>query len=128
VNRQRISTAVVLVYKESLGRGPTTARTFITGDVVVCVLEDVETQALATIAASGQADAAREAYGHLQRSMGPKLSMIVEIETGRDVRHHVAGYDPDGQIATHTFLLEADSSLPVTPESGETAHTDDLTP
>ena len=78
-----ISNDVVRVLHAQTGRGPTHARTTISGDLVICVLADTLTVGERTLVASGQAQSVLDTRSLYQKAMRPELTAAVEILTHR---------------------------------------------
>jgi uncharacterized protein YbcI len=90
------------------GRGSEKSRAFITGDVVVCLLENGATRGEQNIAAAGRADVVRLGRDILQRAMEDQLVAAVERLTGRRVRMFLSGSSTPGESAVEVFVLEPD--------------------
>jgi uncharacterized protein YbcI len=90
------------------GRGSEKSRAFITGDVVVCLLEDSATKGERNIAAAGRADVVRLGRDVLQRAMEDRLVAAVERLTGRKVRTFLSGTSTLGESSVEVFVLEPD--------------------
>jgi uncharacterized protein YbcI len=90
------------------GRGSERSRAFITGDVVVCLLENGATRGEQNIAAAGRADVVRLGRDILQRAMEDQLVAAVETLTGRKVRTFLSGSSTPGESAVEVFVLEPD--------------------
>jgi uncharacterized protein YbcI len=90
------------------GRGSEKSRAFITGDVVVCLLENGATRGERNIAAAGRADIVRLGRDVLQRAMEDELVDAVERLTGRKVRTFLSGSSTLGESAVEVFVLESD--------------------
>ena len=102
-----ISNAIVAVYKQRLGRGPTRVRTHWAGsDTLVCVLEDGFSQAELTLEAMGERERARDLRAVLNEAMRPDVVAAVERVLSRTVRARTAGTDQATGIATEVFHLE----------------------
>jgi uncharacterized protein YbcI len=101
---------------EFTGRGSEKSRAFITGDVVVCLLENGATRGEQNIAAAGRADVVRLGRDILQRAMEDQLVAAVERLTSRRVRTFLSGSSTPGESAVEVFVLE--------PERGPTGATD----
>src|SRR3712207_6536451 len=78
-----ISNALVSLFADYLGRGPTRARTSIGRDVVTVVLEETLTKAERRLAAEGEAQSVIETRRVFQRTMRDDLVSAVERLTGR---------------------------------------------
>ncbi len=114
-----ISNAMVRVYKEAYGRGPTKARTHFAGsDTLVVVLENSMTVAERTLAQAGQHQRLRETRLVLQHALEQEFRAIVEQILGRRTLAFAGGIDPNYDVAVHVFTLEpqpsanADGALP----------------
>ena len=90
------------------GRGSEKSRAFITGDVVVCLLENGATSGERNIAAAGRADVVRLGRDVLQRAMEGQLVAAVEGLTGRKVRTFLSGSSTLGESSVEVFVLEPD--------------------
>src|SRR2546421_7410721 len=94
------------------GRGSEMSRAFITGDVVVCLLENGATKGEQNIAAAGRADVVRLGRDVLQRAMEDQLVAAVERLTGRKVRTFLSGTSALGESSVEVFVLEPEHSTP----------------
>ena len=92
--------------RDFTGRGYEKSRAFITGDVVVCLLENGATRGEQNIAAAGRADVVRLGRDILQRAMEDQLVASVERLTGRKVRTFLSGSSTPGESAVEVFVLE----------------------
>lgn len=88
------------------GRGATRSRAFLSGDVVVCLLEDGATRGEQNLVAAGKADLVRHQRDALQHAMRPQLIAAVERLTDRTVRTFLSGSDESGASAVEVFVLE----------------------
>lgn len=101
-----ISNAVVGVLRESIGKGPTKARTIHSDRVVVCVLEDVMTRAeqnLATHGKEGHVLGMRHAF---QETMQGEMTAAVEALTGRNVVAFMSANHLNPDLAAEVFILD----------------------
>jgi uncharacterized protein YbcI len=89
------------------GRGSDKSRAFITGDVVVCLLENGATRGEQNIVAAGRADVVRLGRDILQRAMEDQLAAVERL-TGRKVRTFLSGSSTPGESAVEVFVLEPD--------------------
>jgi uncharacterized protein YbcI len=79
-----VSNAMVKLYKEQFGRGPTKARTTFAGpDLIICTLEDSLTAAERNLVALGQHDRLRDVRMFFQHAAADKFRAIVEEHTCR---------------------------------------------
>jgi uncharacterized protein YbcI len=102
----RISKAMVAIYKDQFGRGPTKVRTHWCGpDMIVCALEDSLTSAEKSLVEMGEHQRLRDMRIFFQyASMKDFIAPIEEI-TGRTVRSFVSGIDSEEDVSIETFLL-----------------------
>jgi uncharacterized protein YbcI len=102
-----ISNAMVRLYKELFGRGPTKARSALSDpDTLICTLEDTFTPAERKMVEAGDLQRLRELRMYFQHSSEPEFVGAVEQITGRKVRGFVSGIDAKQDIATEVFYLE----------------------
>jgi uncharacterized protein YbcI len=104
-----LSNAMVGLYKEQFGRGPTKARTdYAGGDIIVVTLEETLTPAERKLVAMGEHERLRELRLFTQHAMAPDMIDAVERIAGRKVRGFVSGLDAEQNIATEVFYFEPD--------------------
>ena len=102
-----LSNAMVGIYKEILGRGPTTASSHYAGpDIVVTSLENSLTRAERTLVEIGEHARVTEARTFLQQLHADLFAETVEENTGRRVRAVVTGIDTRQDVSTAVFYLE----------------------
>jgi uncharacterized protein YbcI len=110
-----ISNAMVRLYKEAFGRGPTKARAQFAGhDVLVVVLENSLTVAERNLVAMGEHQRLREARLFFQYALEDQFRAIVEQALGRRTVAFVSGIDTSRDVAMEVFTLEpvTDGSSP----------------
>ena len=92
------------------GRGPTHAKTTISGDLVVCVLHDTLTVGERTLVDERPgADGARRPQA-LPGAMRADLTAAVETHTGRRVIAFMSDNHIDPDTAIEAFILEPDAA------------------
>jgi uncharacterized protein YbcI len=102
-----ISNAMVKIYKEMFGRGPTRARTNFAGsDIVVCTLRDTLTPAERNMVKLGEDQRLRDTRMFFQYAAEKQFRGIIEEITGRNVVAFVSGLDTGQDVATEVFYLE----------------------
>jgi uncharacterized protein YbcI len=101
-----LSQRIVQVYKEHYGRGPANARVHMTGDVVVCVLDGVLTNADRTLRDAGERRLLAEHRDAFRRAAGGRLVAAVEALTGRSVVSFMSGVDLDAESSSEVFVLQ----------------------
>src|SRR4051812_26123478 len=101
-----VSTAMVRLYKDQFGRGPTRARSEWAGpDQLVVTLEDTCTPAERRLAALGEHQRLRDTRLLFQYAAEAELTAVVEQLTGRRVRAFVSGLDTRTDVACEVFVL-----------------------
>jgi uncharacterized protein YbcI len=102
-----ISNAMVRLYKEAFGRGPTKARAQFAGqDMLVVVLESSLTVAERNLVAMGEHQRLREARLFFQYALEDQFREIVEQALGRRTLAFISGIDTARDVAVEVFTLE----------------------
>ena len=102
-----ISNAMVRLYKEAFGRGPTKARAQFAGpDTLVVILESSLTVAERNLVAMGEHQRLREARLFFQYALEDQFRAIVEQALGRRTVAFVSGMDTQRDVAMEAFTLE----------------------
>jgi uncharacterized protein YbcI len=102
-----LSNAMVKLYKELFGRGPTTTRTNYAGpDLIVSTLENSMTPAEANMASNGDHHRLRDLRMYFQHASEAEFVGAVEEITGRRVRAFVSGMDTEKDVSAELFYLE----------------------
>jgi uncharacterized protein YbcI len=114
-----ISNAMVRLYKEAFGRGPTKARAQFAGqDTLVVILENSLTVAERNLVALGEHQRLRAARLFLQYALEEQFRGIVEEALGRRTVAFVSGIDTERDVAMEVFTLEpAALEEPISDES-----------
>ena len=102
-----VSNAMVRLYKEQFGRGPTATRTRWCGDdLIVVVLEETLTQAERNMVKMGEHQRLRDLRMFFQYASVREFCEPIEEFTGRKVRSFLSGTDTevDG-LSTEVFVL-----------------------
>src|SRR4051812_2363259 len=103
----QISNAMVGLYKELFGRGPTQARTNFAGpDLIVVSLEHSMTPAEQSMAALGEHQRLRDVRLFFQHARARDFRETIERLTGRKVRAFISGMDTEQDVAAEVFYLE----------------------
>jgi uncharacterized protein YbcI len=111
-----VSNAIVHLYKEQLGRGPTRARTHFAGpDTLVTTLEDTLAPAERALVELGEIQRMTETRLMLMRAAEPKFRETIEQVTGRKVRAIVCGLAAKEDISTKVFYLQPGEGSAATP-------------
>jgi uncharacterized protein YbcI len=110
-----LSNAMVQLYKELFGRGPTKAKTSYAGpDLLVSTLENSLTRIEQTMAAAGEHERVRDLRMHFQYLGEDDFVRTVERITGRKVRAFVSGMDTKHDVASELFYLEPEGRTTAT--------------
>lgn len=102
-----LSNAMVRIYKEQFGRGPTKAHTvYATDDLLICTLENSLTPAERSMLGLDEHQRVREIRMFFQHAAEKEFIETVERICGRRVRGFVSGMDTHQDISTEVFYLE----------------------
>jgi len=102
-----LSNAMVKLYKDQFGRGPTKARTDFAGpDTLMCTLEDTLTPAERSLVKMGEYQRLRDVRLFFQHATEDKFRETVEEITGRKVVAFISGMDVHKDISCEIFYLE----------------------
>jgi uncharacterized protein YbcI len=104
-----VSNAMVKLYKEQFGRGPTKARSnFAASDILICTLEDSLTPAERSLVKLGEHQRLRDVRMFFQHATEDEFRGTVEEITGRKVRAFISGIDTGQDISIEVFYFEPD--------------------
>jgi uncharacterized protein YbcI len=100
-----ISNAIVKIFSESYGRGPTKAKTYAFDDYVLCVLEDILTTVERTLVEKGEEALVRGVRLRFQEMESERFTSAVEELMGRPVLayHSQVTFHPD--VGFEMFVL-----------------------
>jgi uncharacterized protein YbcI len=102
-----ISNALVRLYKDQFGRGPTKARTNFAGpDTIITTLQNSLTPAERNLVALGEHERLRDVRMFFQYASEAQFREIVEEITGRKVWSFVSGIDAERDVSCEIFYLE----------------------
>lgn len=101
-----ISNAIVHLYAEHYGKGPTKARTYINDDVITCLLRDTLTTVEKTLITGGHEERVRDMRSAFQTMMRERFVTAVEEATGRRVNAFLSQVHLDPDVAVEAFVLE----------------------
>jgi uncharacterized protein YbcI len=106
-----VSNAMVRIYKEQFGRGPTKTRTNFAGpDVLITTLEESMTPAERNLVAMGENQRLRDTRMFVQYACETQFRETVEQLTGRKVRAFVSGIDCGQDVSSEVFYLEPEEN------------------
>jgi uncharacterized protein YbcI len=101
-----LSNAMVRIYKEQFGRGPTKAHSVYAGpDLVICTLEHSLTPAEHRMVQLGEHQRVRDIRAFFQHASEQEFLDAVEQVTGRSVRAFVSGTDTEHDVSSEVFYL-----------------------
>jgi uncharacterized protein YbcI len=104
---QELTNAMVRLYKELFGRGPTKARTHYAGpDTVISSIQNSLTPAEANMLALDEHQRVREIRMFFQHASEREFIQTVEEITGRKVWAFVSGIDTKQDVSSEVFYLE----------------------
>lgn len=105
-----IANAMVRIYKEAFGRGPTKARAQMAGpDTLVVILENSLTAAERNLARLGEHERLRESRLFFQHALEQEFRGAVENLLGRRTRAFISGMDTHRDVAVELFTLEPEA-------------------
>jgi uncharacterized protein YbcI len=100
-----ISNAIARLHKQYIGRGPTSSRTTIDGDLVVCLLEGGYSRAEQTLEDNDKGDLVAAGRLGLQEAMRQAMVDVVERVLGREVRSLMSANDLQRNLQVEVFVL-----------------------
>ena len=109
---QEVSDAMVGLYKRYYGRGPTKARTHLTHDAVMCVLEEIYTTVERSLVERGDHETVSRVRRSFQRHFQREFVEAIEEITGRTVRAFLSESHTEPDLAVEVFLLEPNQASP----------------
>jgi uncharacterized protein YbcI len=105
-----ISSAVVHLFTQHTGRGPTRARTTIDGDLVVVILKDGLTKAERALVRDGKGDEVLRLRRAFQDTMSGELIAAVERLTQRTVQAFMSANHNEPDAAAEIFILDGEAT------------------
>jgi uncharacterized protein YbcI len=108
--RSEISTAIVGLYKDHFGSGPTRCRTYLEPDLVTVILGEGYTAAEQQLFENGKWYEVRNARQIWQDSMQERFVNTIEKLTGRKVSAFLSANRQDPDLAVEVFVLESDEN------------------
>src|SRR3954454_7552446 len=101
----KISTEVVRTLKESFGKGPVKAKSYLLDDFLLVVMRGGATVAEETMLERGHGDMVRQFRQTYQNEMGDPLIAKIEALTGRTVVNYQSQVLFDPQIVIEIFFF-----------------------
>jgi uncharacterized protein YbcI len=106
--QKEVARGIVAIYKDYLGRGPSTVKTTIADDYVLTILEDVLTKAEISLVNAAEADTAREIRRKFQSAMRDDIVALIERVTDRKVAAFLSDHNVETDTAVELVTLEPD--------------------
>lgn len=103
--QKEISRGIVAIYKEYLGRGPTTVRTAITDEASITMIEDSLVKAEMSLVNAGEAETVREIRRKFQFAMRDDITSLVERVTGRRCVAFLSDHDTEPDVAVEMVVF-----------------------
>ena len=101
-----VSNAVVGIFSECYGRGPTKAKTYAFDNYVVTILEEIFTTVEETLISNGQQDLVRQVRLTFQEAVRDRFIDAVNSAMGRKVRSYHSQVIFDPPTGVEFFILE----------------------
>ncbi|MEA2299095.1 MAG: hypothetical protein QOF77_2031 [Solirubrobacteraceae bacterium] len=111
--RTAISAAIVALFKEFYGRGPTRSKTYYEEgeDLVVCILRGGFSRVERTLLDAGRGEAVVRQRIEFQEVMRERFAAVVEEATGRSVIGFMSGSQQHPDMMCEVFVLEPSDDL-----------------
>jgi uncharacterized protein YbcI len=103
--RLAISNAIVGLYREHYGKGPTRSKTYINDDTVLTVLWGGIVPIEKTLESEGRADLVQDIRRAFQDVKRDAFVSTIERLTGRTVEVFMSQYDPAADVSIEFFQL-----------------------
>jgi uncharacterized protein YbcI len=110
--RQQLSNAMMALYKQYLGKGPTDCRAYLERDLVVVVLTGGYSAAEQTLFEAGKWHDVRHVRLTWQDSMEVRFTKTIEELTHRTVKAFMSASHQDPDVSVELFVLD---ELPPSP-------------
>jgi uncharacterized protein YbcI len=101
---------MVQIHKRFYGKGPTKARSYIMGDLVVCLMRGGFTTAEQTLIGSGRADLVHQQRTEFQMALKQEFTAAISEATGRQVTAFMSNSHVDPPLIIEIFVLEPESN------------------
>ena len=103
--RTAISDGLVALLKEYYGRGPDRTKTYVNGDLVVCLLRGGFTRVEQTLRDGGHGEDVIRQRMAFQEVMRDRFTNVVEQATGRKVIGFMSGNQQSPDMICEVFVL-----------------------
>ncbi len=114
----QVSRQIVQLHARLYGRGPTRAKTYITEDYLLSVLEEIFTPAERTLISAGKGEHVQTTRMAFQDAVRDSFVEIVEETTARPVRTLISQVDLATGVAIELFLFEPRAAVAVPGRDG----------
>jgi uncharacterized protein YbcI len=101
-----ISNELVRLFRTHFGRGPTTTRTVVIEDMVVCRMSDPFTTTERTLISLGRLDEVAQLRRAVREELKDEYAAVIERLTRRKVVGHVSGVHADPDVCVEIFFLD----------------------
>jgi uncharacterized protein YbcI len=101
-----LTRAVVGIYRDQVGRGPTRAQAFFRDDIVVVLLRDTLTRGERSLVTRGRPDAVTALRHQIHAAMRDDLVATVQDITGSTVTAAMSQSHIDPDMAVEVFVLD----------------------
>ena len=118
---REISRGIVAIYKEYLGRGPTSARTELTEHTAITTLSDALTKAEHSLIERGDGPTVRDMRRKFQAAMRADITTLVEEVTGRKTASFLSDHDTEKDVAVEIVVFEEALEPEALPTNGAVA-------
>jgi uncharacterized protein YbcI len=102
-----ISRSVVQLHKESFGKGPTKARTYLSDDLLVCVLQGGFHEGERTLLEHGQEEAVVQQREAFKEALRDRFVELIEGLVERKVVTFISGMDTATETSAEVFVLDS---------------------
>ena len=109
--RTAISDGLVALLKQFYGRGPERTKTYVSDDLVVCLLRGGFTRVEQTLLEGGHGDDVIRQRMAFQEVMRDRFEHVVEAATGREVIGFMSGNQQNPDMICEVFVLAPNDLL-----------------
>lgn len=102
----RVTSGIVHLHAQHYGKGPTHARSYLVGDVLICVMYDGLIPAERMLVERGAGETVHAMRRAWQEAMRENFREIVESATNRRVRAFLSQVNLEADIHIEVFILE----------------------
>jgi uncharacterized protein YbcI len=103
--RTAVSDGLVALLKEFYGRGPERTRTYVSDDLVVCLMRGGFTRVEQKLIDEGRGELVRRQRRAFEEIERARFEQVVAEATGREVVGFMSGSQRDPDMLCHVFVL-----------------------